>query len=743
MKTKPIIKLLTTLALGLLATAVQAAKIFPDDCPSMTLQQCVDSDNGGTGAFFITVKPGTYTNQDVTAFGRWGAIVAEGGSLTRPVFTDSIWLWDAVGTNASTVRGIKFTGQSGVSLWLTGTVNAGEIGRITVEDNEFDLNVNGGFPSNMGIQIKEIGLGGDGTFQVRINGNTVKAQSTAAPSSNVGLIKVFGISSSVAVDMAIYENRLQTNREDVPGLLINHDTANLDMIVSQNEFRGARAIRFIDNPTSGDLNFYAFYNLFADRYADGTRPVAENKLVISELDGTASKININFLWNTFDGRWDLLNFGSHAVSAPTNDLSLNNNIFTAANTTNITILVNGSGTATVSGDYNVIGEGLGVFGGYTPGGNDQIDIDPMYVAAPARYALRAGSPAIDTTGNADLILGLTQLAWFGNPIPDFLAAPHVDLDGFRRVIDGDGDGSVSADAGAYEWGDRFITHEASANNTSNSGHISYIHDTRLLNDADAVGIFTHLYRHEDTPGDYHDQPVGWWKNGWWALYNEDTAVAMNPGTVFSVFHPTGDRNVDTNDFRGLITVQNGGSASTSVDTGLSERTLAVFVRHVYLGGGAVYDNHPLEVFYDTGTNSWHIYHADGTDIPANAVYTVYYQQPSQNVFMATPGFGRVATLFGGAGVVFPHPLIDAAPTCVTPVIQQVALAGFFGTGLGDMPRNTGFDYFSGLGSIYAEDGTSPFVNYSVLGGGTGYFVMIDPQQAFECQDRIYKDDMDH
>jgi len=492
--------------------------------------------------------------------------------------------------------------------------------------------------------------------------------------------------------------------------------------------------------SSTELNFYAFYNLFSDRYADGTVPASNPELVFSDMTGTADAIRSYFHNNTFDGRWDLLNFTNHAITASTtNNLSLYGNIFTESRAGS-TVLLNGAGTATVGGNSNILGPGLNAFT-YVPNTNDQVGVDPLYVAPPARYALRDGSPAIDTQGNVDLTFGLAQLAWFGNPIPDFLAAPHVDVDGFRRVIDGDADGTASADAGAYEWGDRVIAHESSNNNLDFNW--TSIYDTQLSNDSDAVGMFTHIYQYEDTPGQYYDQPTGWWLGpaSRWTIYNENQ-LNMPAGLVYSVFHPTGDRNTDLTGFRGLKTVKNGPSPSPSLDTGLTEENLAVFVRHVYETGSAIYDNSAVEVFYTGG--SWKIYHTNSGDIPADATYMIYYQQPSENVQLVIPGRGEAGTIFGGAGVVFPHPLLTGtAGTCVTPVIQQVALSGLLGNGLGDMPHHVGFDYFSGLGSIYAEDGTAPFVDYSFFSGGTGYFVLIDPQQAFECADRIYKDDFDH
>ncbi len=724
------------------SVSAQGAKIFPDDCPGMTLQQCVDSDNGGTGAFFITVKNGTYNNQDVTAFGRSGWIVAENGVLGKPVFTDSTWIWDAVGTATSGVRGIHFTGDSGIRIWLTGTLNSGELGQVTIEDNEFEISATGAIVRHP-VKISEVSLGGAGTFGVRIRGNQITASTGAAPSFPKGLIDIGSMTSTVGVDVAIAENTLQTNREDVPGLMVDLGTANLDVILSQNEFRGARAVHLTsDNSAHGRLRVYAFYNLFADRYADGTRPAFFPELVYSNMQGTANQVITGFYFNTFDGRWDSISFFDHSITASSsNQLLIYNNVFTEA-PAGQAVLLNGTGAASVSGDNNVIGPGVALLS-YINAASDQVGVDPLYVAAPARYALRAGSPAIDAAGGADFSFALTQGSLFGNPsiVPTLLALPHVDMDGFRREIDGDGDGTVVSDAGAFEWGDRMLVHESSDNN--NFSNRTSIHDDELTADSDAVGLFTHLYRHEDTPQQFYDQPLGWWFNGFrWTIYNENFNTNMDPGLVFSVFHPSGDRGVGTNDFRGLIEVQNGSSAVASLDTGLTEGNLAVFVRHVYQSGSQIYDNSALEVYYD-GT-SWRIYHANSGNIPANATYLVYYQQPSKNVIKVIPGVGDAGS-FGGAGIVFEHPFLEQGPPfqCVTPVIQQVALGGLLGNGLGDVPHHVLFDYFGNVGSIVTEDGSSPFSDYNILTGGTGYFVMIDPQQAFECSDRIYKDDMDH
>ncbi|GEM_PF-6316858 len=737
------------LALAAIGTA-QAAKIFPDDCPGMTLQQCVDSDNGGTGPFFITVKSGTYTNQTVIATTRPGSIVAESGLLARPEIVNSTWRWKALGASGASVRGFHFV-NSTVDIRHDGTVNAGDTVGITIENNVFEMSSGISDVIRTGCNASS---NGPGTVQIRVRNNQVSSSNTSALG---GLVRVdcVGLTPSTAnMDLAFTENRVQTESLDLAGLELQLARANQDIILAQNEFRGPRNVRFVsENGTFvtdyGNLRFYAFYNLFSDRLADGSLPSNGGQLIDSNLDDNGSTgavlndVTIYFNYNTFDGNWDLLNFADHTTaSTGNNDLYLYNNIFTEVPSGDTFLLNSGLlTTIVVAGGGNIIGPGV-TLGNYTLEADDQPGVDPMYVAAPARYALRPDSPAIDSGGNADLAFGFTQLALFGNPVPDFLAISHVDADGFRRVIDGDDSASAEADAGAYEWGDRFIAHETSDSNRINN--YSNIYDSIMNADADASGFFSHIWSYEDTPGQPHDEAIGWWYRssvGRWTLYNENSSINMPAGLVYSVFYPTGDRGGSGNNgFRGIQEVQVGATPAASLDTGLTQRNLAVFVRHVYKSGtsAAVRDPVNLEVYYD-GT-SWRIYHVDGSNLPANAAYMVYYQQPSQNVFLAYPG-GDNAPMFLGS-VLVKHPQVVF--NCTTPVIQQVALRGLFGNGLGANPANQVLDvaFGAGLIGITNEDG-SAIQPWNFLSGGTGFFVMVDPKQAFECQDRIYKDDFDH
>ncbi len=78
-----------------------------------------------------------------------------------------------------------------------------------------------------------------------------------------------------------------------------------------------------------------------------------------------------------------------------------------------------------------------VQGGYTGAGN--INQDPLFVDPNGGdYRLQTGSPCID---KGDLLF---------QPLPG-----ELDLDGHKRVWDGDGNGGAVVDMGAYEYGSSF------------------------------------------------------------------------------------------------------------------------------------------------------------------------------------------------------------------------------------------------------------------------------------------------
>ncbi len=90
-------------------------------------------------------------------------------------------------------------------------------------------------------------------------------------------------------------------------------------------------------------------------------------------------------------------------------------------------------SATIIGDYNLLSNTTNYAGGATGGANDILNQDPLFVSAPAddfRLDIDSGSPAIDTGDNGP--------------------CPAIDHRSLARPADGNGDGTVICDIGAFE-----------------------------------------------------------------------------------------------------------------------------------------------------------------------------------------------------------------------------------------------------------------------------------------------------
>ena len=323
-----------------------------------------------------------------------------------------------------------------------------------------------------------------------------------------------------------------------------------------------------------------------------------------------------------------------------------------------------------------------------------VPIGPQTLLAPARLVsttvprLRADSPAIDAASPAIVGGSLTTYE-----------LPAVDVDGLRRTK------GAAPDIGAYEYGDAGFRHVATA--AGISGHIDHF-DHPL---ASPLASQLHATRQA---GQHAYQPWGlYWApgQGRWSIYHEDFSPVL-PGSAWSVWAPQAGPGV-------LVHVGNAGNT-----TGASTRLLGadlypediLLVAYNWTPSGN-YNPHPVGVFHDIGSSTWHIANLDGQPLNPSNAFNVYAQAPSPNAF-------RLAATAGASELVIDHPLANGSACSLLHLTTVVAADSPPSTGLVDLHWNAG----PGRWSIRSS---TPFV------AGTAFNVVIDPAQVFDCNDRIF------
>ncbi|HEX5442119.1 MAG TPA: hypothetical protein VFW76_14620 [Ktedonobacterales bacterium] len=142
--------------------------------------------------------------------------------------------------------------------------------------------------------------------------------------------------------------------------------------------------------------------------------------------------------------------------------------------------------------------------------------------------------------------------------------------------------------------------------------------------------------------------------------------------------------------------------------------LALFVTANYNpnGAGGVYDNHPLGVFYISGSHKWAIYHDDKTPYIPNASYNVWARETSQ------PGtfiWRATASNSGGDYTIIDNPATNGNPNAVILVTHNWNPGGVAGV---YENHRLGVYYIGGSTNkwaIYHQDKSAytPNANYNV------------------------------
>ena len=154
-----------------------------------------------------------------------------------------------------------------------------------------------------------------------------------------------------------------------------------------------------------------------------------------------------------------------------------------------------------------------------------------------------------------------------------------------------------------------------ATDANSRGDYTYLGDPSIDGDPNAAVLAA-------PTGSYAHNIGVWFEPGArrWAIFNQDR-VAVPDGANFEVVIPP---EPDVFVHRaGLIDIVGN---STYVDdplvNGAPDAEVSVTQNWNPGGGGGVYNNHPVGVFYDEDVNEWAVYNTDGAQMPEGAAFNV-------------------------------------------------------------------------------------------------------------------------
>jgi hypothetical protein len=351
------------------------------------------------------------------------------------------------------------------------------------------------------------------------------------------------------------------------------------------------------------------------------------------------------------------------------------------------------GTSTMTNAYNLVfGNGGNLF---TPGVGT-LFADPRLLSN-FHPRLGAGSPAIDA-GDSFYIQFLLAL----------LGLPRVDADGMRRTI---GSGS---DIGAYEFGDASFL----AAKTSTTGN-NFAFDHPATNGQ--PNVRPTLTKNFSFAGVSDPFAIGaYYFGGLWRAFNQDVSDTMPAGTAMNVFVP-GLGGPSGASYAHVATAANTSGHVTTLDnTYLNGTCNAIMLATNYwnASGSGVYNDHHISVGC---LGSWFILNQDFVDMPLDAGFNVYAQDPSPNAYVHTVASHNVTLV---NSTMLDHPLLNGVDCA------QVQVTQYAGGALNDHPYDV--YYMDGRWQIYNQD-------LAPLPMGAAFHVLVNPRQVFLCTDVIFAD----
>ena len=673
--------LLLSLAASPLARAGSPILSWPGPAPcNGTLQACIDA--AGT-AGIVELRTDATVNESL-AIGQSLTLRAVAGF--RPALASGRGITASGGGTELVVRieGLSLS-NGNIVMQYSGTGNA------TLEARRNRLRGSG--TAGAGIRVENTG---SGSLVARVEENRLDG---VVPSLFVAAIEVGA--SAGSIDAQVLHNRIDGGTDSEGwGILVDATGgASVTAAVAFNEVRG----RFVRNAigvseglfSSTDSTLLA--DVFNNVVACGGRQGGGIGFTLGDGSIDTDLVNNTIVQcgrATGFSRWSSSDGGGSIVGNVVNNLIAFNQVG---------LFFNPEFDGPVANQYNLVfGNGSNQY----TAGPGTLTVDPLLLGEQHPW-LRAGSPAIDA----------------GNPFAPFeqdnAGLLQLDAAGLRRVK------GTNVDIGAYEFGDTGLLHGATVDNTG--AHITSINGAPFDSDNDARLQVTPSYNGgSGPPGPAMDDPLGVYDaGGHWSIFAENFA-AMLVGTRFNVFAPAQGPGV----FAHVATPGNISAWSTQLDdpqtTNFPNR-IVLATQNWAASGSGVYNAHPIAVFhFGLGADSyWFVTNADqlaGVDMPDNAGFNIYAQDPSPNAFRAT----ATADTASGQALLLEHPLLDDTP-CAQPQATRISSGG---------PVAEHFDvrYFSALGRWGILHQGVPSMPL-----GSEYFVLVDPLQVHLCTGDLFRD----
>jgi sortase A len=178
--------------------------------------------------------------------------------------------------------------------------------------------------------------------------------------------------------------------------------------------------------------------------------------------------------------------------------------------------------------------------------------------------------------------------------------------------------------------DTTFVHRSDENNSR--GDYTYLSDPSINGDPNAVVLVTPIPDQESSGDGIYDHNVGVWYEPQaqrWAIFNQDR-TAVPAGTTFQVVVPGGPEKIVHRAESGNIDED-----STYLDdplvNGKPGAILSVTQNWNPGGGSGTYNDHPVNVRYDTGRQKWAIYNTDGSAMPDGAAFNVAVSGVAQTI----------------------------------------------------------------------------------------------------------------
>ena len=155
------------------------------------------------------------------------------------------------------------------------------------------------------------------------------------------------------------------------------------------------------------------------------------------------------------------------------------------------------------------------------------------------------------------------------------------------------------------------------------GDYTYLSDPNIDGDPNAVVLVMPIPDQESTGDGIYDHNVGVWyepQAQQWAIFNQDRA-AVPAGTTFQVIVPGGPEKIVHRAESGNID-ENSTYLDDPLVNGKPGAILSVTQNWNPGGGSGTYNDHPVDVRYDTGRQQWAIYNTDDSAMPDGAAFNV-------------------------------------------------------------------------------------------------------------------------